>query len=196
MKTILGLVGVAGLACVANGQVATATVTTTANGGAAAIVAPGTTVTIAVRIAHDQFSVAGLQGGTIVLGNAGTGGNFATTIPGLPTVNMGSFNGGSRTGVDFAFTPPGFIGATTPPSGSNPMPVFTDDITGLVAGVYTINWVSPGTAPNVRLYASIGSFSFVEAASTYVGAVITVTPAPGSLALIGLGDLVAGRRRR
>ncbi len=194
MKKALALVAIAGLASVAAAQ--TATVRTTANGGAAAVVAPGSTVTIAVTIAHNQFAVAGLQGGAIITGNAGTGGNFATTIPGLPTVNMGSFTGGSRTGVDFAFTPPGFIGAATPPSGTNPMPVMTYDITGLAAGVYTINWVAPGSAPNVRLYASIGSFGFLEAQSTYTGATITVTPAPASLALVGLGGLVAGRRRR
>ena len=63
-------------------------------------------------------------------------------------------------------------------------------------GVYTINWVAPGSAPNVRIYTSTASPAFTEAQTTYRGATITVTPAPASLALVGLGGLVAGRRRR
>ena len=195
MKKVLALVAVAGLASIATAQ--TAIVRTTANGAASATIPLGGTATIAVTIAHNQFSVAGIQGGSIISGNAGTAGNFATSIPAGALVVLGSFSGGSRTGVDIAFTPPGFTGGfAVPPSGTNPMPVFTYDITGLAVGVYTINWVSPSTAPNVRLYATAGSTNFLETQSTYTGATITVIPAPASLALVGLGGLVAGRRRR
>jgi len=194
MKKALALVAIAGLASVATAQ--TAEVIVTVNGGSNTVVAPGATVTVGVQIAHNQFSVAGIQGGSIIAGNAGTGGNFVTTVPGLPTVNMGAFTGGSRTGVDVAFTPPGFIGGATPPSGNNPMPLFAYEVSGLLPGTYSVNWVSPASAPNVRLYSSVFAFNFLEATTTYTGATITVTPAPASLALVGLGGLVAGRRRR
>ncbi len=195
MKNALALVAIAGLASLATAQ--TANVVVTANGGANAVIAPGGVVNVAVTIAHNQFSVAGIQGGSIVAGNAGAGGSFATSIPAGALVVLGSFSGGSRTGVDIAFTPPGFTGGfAVPPSGTNPMPVFTYDITGLAVGTYSLNWVSPASAPNVRLYATAGSTNFLEAQSTYTGATITVIPAPASLALVGLGGLVAGRRRR
>ncbi|MCA9287009.1 MAG: hypothetical protein KDA05_00405 [Phycisphaerales bacterium] len=199
MKKALALIAVAGLAGVAVAQ-PVATVVTTANGGAAASVAPGATISINAVVswtpAGTQF--AGIQGGTIVQGNAGSGSNFASDFAAGALVNLGAFSGGSRTGMDIAVTPAFFTGGfMAPPSAnSSGISLARYDLVINNPGVYTINWVAPGSAPNVRIYTSTASPAFTEAQTTYRGATITVTPAPASLALVGLGGLVAGRRRR
>ena len=197
MKKALALVAIAGLAGMASAQ--SATVNTTANGGASATVAPGATISIASVITWTgapQF--AGIQGGITVQGDAGSGSNFTSAFNPGALVNLGAFSGGSRTGMDIAVTPAFFTGGViVAPSGNNTgLNVAAYDLVINDPGVYTVNWVAPGSAPSVRLFPSTSSPAFVEAQTTYNGATITVTPAPASLALVGLGGLVAGRRRR
>jgi len=55
--------------------------------------------------------------------------------------------------------------------------------------------LSTGTRTNVAIYTTPGGSSS-SASSTSDNASIIVTPAPGVMALVGLGGLVAGRRRR
>lgn len=194
MKKALALVAVAGLAGLASAQ--TATVTTTANGGNAVSVAPGTAVNLAVAVTYTGgVQLAGLQGGVKVAGDAGTGSNFAFNLGAGPLINTGSFTGGSRLGMDVASGPPLFFGIN-PLWANQPVNMLSYQVTINDPGVYQVIWQSPATAPNARIYTSATSASFAEAQTTYVGATITVTPAPASLALVGLGGLVAGRRRR
>lgn len=197
MSLRLAPLGLAWLTAVpaAHAQTALATVTTTANGSASITVQPGTPVQLSVSISHNQFKVAGFMGGTVVDGHAGTPSNFSTTIPSLPTAFFGSFVGGSRIGADIATPPPGF-GTPDPPFGQHPMPVWKYDLTIDQPGTYAVNWVAPAIAPNVRLFPTIGSFNFVEARTTYVGATITVVPSPASLALLALYPVTTHRRRR
>jgi len=205
MKKALALVAVAGIAGVASAQVATMAVT--ANGAAAALVTPGQVVTIAANVTWPggpqtggNIQFAGIKGGIAVQGNAGAGNNFTSAFSSGGLVNLGSFNGGSRTGIDIAVTPAFFTGGfIVPPSGNSAglnIGTYNLDTTGMAAGVYTIGWAADSAAPNIRLFPSTSSPAFVEAQSVYVGAVLTVVPAPASLALVGLGGLVAGRRRR
>jgi len=173
----------------------TAVVTTSVNNGGTATIEPGETVSVSVRIAHDRYAFANIQGGTVVDGNAGVGSNFATTIPNLPTVVLGSFVGGSRVGADIAFgLDP--MGGATPPSQQNPMPVWTYDITLHEPGVYEIVWVSPATRPNVLLWGAMHAFSLTEAQTTYVGATITVVPGAPTAGVVGAFGLLAARRMR
>lgn len=196
MAFFRGVAASAAVAAASSGVLAqTAIVTTSVNNGGTATIEPGGTVSVSVRIAHTMIAVAGIQGGTVIDGNAGVGSNFATTIPNLPTVNLGSFVGGSRTGADIAFTPLGF-GHITPPSGSNPMPVWTYDVTLNEPGVYDIVWVPTVASPNVRLYASVAAFSWVEAQTTYVGARITVVPGSGTLPVVCAIGVLSRRGRR
>lgn len=176
----------------------TVNVRTLANGGHSTTISPGEIVSIRVLIAHPFHAVAGIQGGTIITGNAGVGQNFATTIPAAPIVYLGDFLGGSRVGADIACTPSGFLGGPPfpLPFTQNPMPVWSYDIAGLTPGVYEINWVSPTSVPNVRGYVSPGSFSFVEAQTTYARATITVIPTPATLAPLATALALTPRRRR
>ncbi len=182
------------LAAAASGQ--TATITTTVNGGGAATIEPGGSVTVSVRVSHTLFAVAGLAGGTVIDGNAGVASGFFSSIPALPTVNFGSFVGGSRLGADIAFTPPGGFGFVTPPSGTNPMPVWQYNITLSDPGRYDVTWITPLTAPNVRLYASIGAFSFIEVPANFVGATITVVPGVGTAGCLGFAGVLGATRGR
>lgn len=170
-----------------------ASITVTANGGAAAIVQPGESVTIRTQLWQNQWSFAGAQGGTIVENHSGHASNFSTTLPSLPTMLLGSFQGGSRVNADLALTPPGFLGSPTWPTGVTTFPFWQYTLTLDEPGTYDIKWVAPPNAPNIRLYQTIASFTFIEAQSTYIGATITVVPAPGSLFLIAC---VAIARRR
>jgi uncharacterized protein (TIGR03382 family) len=55
--------------------------------------------------------------------------------------------------------------------------------------------LSVGTTSSISIYTTAGGSSST-ATTIRDGASIIVTPAPGALALVGLGGLVAGRRRR
>jgi uncharacterized protein (TIGR03382 family) len=199
MKKALALAVVAGLATMASAQ--SATITTTANGGAAAVVAPGSTVQInAVVSWTGAVQLAGLKGAVTVAGNAGAGGNFTSEFTAGSLVNLGAFTGGSRTGLDIGVTPAFFTGGfIVPPTGNSAGISFAKydlNLTGVAAGTYAVGFTPDATAPNVRLYVTTATPGFVEAQTSLVGATITITPAPASLALVGLGGLVAGRRRR
>lgn len=199
MKKALALVAIAGLASLANGQAATMRVT--ANGGAAAVVAPGANVVIDATVSFTPgMQFAGTKGNLNVQGNVGSGSGFTSDFAAGALVNLGAFTGGSRTGMDIAVTPAFFTGGfMVPPSGNSAgikLANYTLSTAGVAAGTYTVAWNADATAPSVRLFASTASPNFSEATTTYVGATITITPAPASLALVGLGGLVAGRRRR
>jgi hypothetical protein len=199
MKKALALVAVAGIAGVASAQ--SATMTVTANGSNAVNVNPGDSVTINAELSWTgAVQFAGVKGAIRVDGNAGAGSNFTSDFPAGLQVLYGAFNGGSREGLDFAVTPALFTGGQIiPPSGNSAgvtIGNYTLDTTGMAAGTYNVGWAGDTAAPNVRLYLTTTSPGFVEAQSTFVGATITVVPAPASLALVGLGGLVAGRRRR
>jgi hypothetical protein len=199
MKKVLALVAVAGIAGVASAQ--TATMTVTADGTNAVTVNPGESVNINAELSWTgAVQFAGVKGAIRVEGNGGAGSNFTSDFPAGLQVLYGAFNGGSREGMDFAITPALFTGGTIiPPSGNSSgvtIGNYTLDTTGMAAGTYNVGWEAEPTAPSVRLYLTTTSPGFVEAQSTYIGATITIVPAPASLALVGLGGLVAGRRRR
>ncbi|MEZ6232669.1 MAG: MYXO-CTERM sorting domain-containing protein [Phycisphaerales bacterium] len=198
MKNVLALVAVAGLAGVASAQ--SATVAVTANGGANASVAPGAIVSIATTATWGgAVQFAGLAGSINVSGNAGAGANFTSDFSAGTLVNLGAFNGGSRQGIDIAVTPAVFTGGfIVPPSGNTTLNIGSYDLdtTGLAPGIYNVDFNASALAPNVRLFLTTSTPSFVEAQTEYRGATIEIIPAPASLALVGLGGLVAGRRRR
>lgn len=173
----------------------TATVTTRVNGGATTTIAPGGSVRVSVDVTHSHIAIAHLAGGTIVDGDVGVASNFATSIPSLPTMNFGSFVGGSRVGADFFFT---YFGGMlpTPPSTLNPMPVWSYDLTLEAPGEYHITWVPSPFAPSVSIWTMPVIMNPVPAHTTIVGATITVTPGPASLWVAVSVGLLCWRRSR
>ncbi|MDX2147471.1 MAG: hypothetical protein SFZ23_08100 [Planctomycetota bacterium] len=83
---------------------------------------------------------------------------------------------------------------------ANPAVLFTYDLTvSSEEGVRSISHVGNGAAAGVvQIYttANGGQARISNANTTVVGAQVEVIPAPGAVALLGLGGLVAGRRRR
>lgn len=192
MKSI-ALLAVAGLATVASaqlnvslsfdktsiaiGETATATVTASFTGAAGSYFSSISANLVANGGFVTASSASGLGWGMAALG----------------AVNGGSANGGSLNGI-FAAQQSLFGAVNT----GNPFTVLTFTVTGAEAGVLTYSAAVANSAP--------GAFSFTDAAGgpfaqpTYTNAMssgsLTVTPAPSAMALLGLGGLVAGRRRR
>lgn len=173
-----------------------ATVTTSVNGGATAAIEPGGSVVVSVRVAHDGFSFAGIEGGTIVDNDAGVGGNFRWTLPSLPTIHSGGFVGGSRVGASiwFILDP---MGTPTAPSQQNPMPVWTYDLSLDEPGEYDVVWVPSASLPSVWVYTGpFAGLPMAAAQTTYVGARITVTPGVGTSWVFAVLGLTGTRQRR
>ncbi len=174
-----------------------ASITVTANGGASAVVQPGEPVTIAAVLWQNQYCMAGVAGGTIVTDHAGQASDLRSRWFGLPTINFGMFQGGSRVNADFAFTPPGLLGASTPPQGMTFVPLWEYTLTLQTPGEYAVNWATPSAAPEILLYASPISFISFPVASTYIGATITVVPSPAAWpTVVAIAGLTPTRRRR
>lgn len=182
----------AALALLPAAMAQTATLTASANGQPAVTVQPGEPVSIHVQITFAAGPLlAGAKGDLRITADAGTPSNFQFHLTG-PLVNTGTFVGGSRPGIDIAATPPGF---GQPSNWASLLDVLTYDVQFANPGVYLVAWAAPASAPNIRLFPTGTTASFVEAQTSYVGATITVLPTPPTLALLALTPLAARRRR-
>lgn len=190
--TLLAIVALPTLAVPA--RAITATVSVLADDHHNLTVQPGQPVAIDVIVTFDALQLANIQGDLRVTGDAGTPSNFRFNLGAGPLIHTGSFVGGSRTGIDIASGPPLFFGVTV--GWNNPSYPLSYTLTFDQPGTYDIAWQAPPTAPNVRVYASFATASFVEAQTTYLGATITVLPAPASLAAVALAAFASSTRRR
>lgn len=119
---------------------------------------------------------------TVGLAGAGTAQGFVSFGQQAP----------ASAGASYSTANPAIVGAFTITVGAGRSLGSTLSIGGLVAATQA------GSATNAfGFHATSGSTntSFGETGSVE-GALITVVPTPGALALVGLGGLVAGRRRR
>lgn len=174
----------------------TATLNITAGGGSLATVAPGTPVRIAFNVTYTGSVQLGyVRGAVRVQGDAGTGGNFAFHIGGGPLINTGSFQGGSRVGIDAASGPPIFFGIN-PLWANQPVQVMSYDLALDTPGTYQAIWEPPTGEPGVGLYLSSVALYQPPMQVFYNGATITVTPAPASVCGLAVIALLSGRRRR
>jgi len=137
----------------------------------------------------------------------GSGGNLRTSLSGS-TLTVGLAGGGTTIGfLSFAQATPASAGSNynTSPSvviGSWSITVgagrslgSTLAIGGLLSASQSTGSGNPVGAFAFHAAATSTSTSFRESGDIN-GALITVIPTPGALALVGLGGLVAGRRRR
>ncbi|MFM9997027.1 MAG: PEP-CTERM sorting domain-containing protein [Phycisphaerales bacterium] len=220
MKTraILALTAAAGLAGVANAQETAQYII----GVSAATISPGQSVNVSVSAsyapgvgANAVWNTLGGTGqtGTVagfslavfnLLGNAAAGvsGSWSNLVigPGFsPFANAGTIAGNNVNGAEIGtgFGPPLATAPTT-----NPVLLWTGTWTASAAsGVGAMNltasalngglvhiWLQGGT---VGAFASEDAWGVTNGQGTF-----SVIPAPASLALLGLGGLVAARRRR
>lgn len=133
--------------------------------------AAGSTAVLPVVVAGDPLQI-----------NGGTAGRIPVSQG--PQSNAGALFNGSLSPVVFIFS---FTALNTLGAGDRNLGV-------------NVNSIFNTTADNAKWYTSTGSTSInapiAAGDSASRTASVTVTPTPGALALLGLGGLVAGRRRR
>ena len=200
MKTA-ALILIAGLASVASAQSATVNLT---HDDADGLIMIGDSVTWTMTVSFSGFAGDPVAGG----GNMSIGGNNAvgTSSAMTYTPTNGGNNGGTSNGAGIGFvnwTNSLFLEAFNPGSTadrSNPFVVGTFSFTG--TGLGSVDYaVNIGQAASAFLGIDVSAFSTTNLTSANVGRNIqslTVTdiPSPASAALLGLGGLVATRRRR
>lgn len=224
MTKIFGMLSVAGMAVGANAATSI-DLLVSSDGGATwsnnVAVLPGSVVRCAIFVSTDAF---GFAGATIQsLTGAGTAGDSAAFAAGSFTGRVAPFNFGSATnaifaqangfridassdagnsntaaGLTFAQRDPSSGGLANYALGSSPAMAFAFDVT-VGAGfdrdiVMTLGALVRGVA-NVHTSSSATRGTSVQDV-TLDGASIRVVPTPATLALVGLGGLVIGRRRR
>lgn len=155
-------------------------------------VEPGQTINIKATViwsygAGGQF--AGIKGDLRSTPDLGSGARISSDYFTGALVSLGHLTGGGVLGVDIAQTPYFFSGGfMVPPSGnSNGIKIVAFDWTAPATGFsgpVRFDFVAPTTQPDVRLFLSSASPYWTAVPTTYVGTSITVTPAPGTLALL------------
>ncbi len=211
-SALIGLVAVAGLAAAANAQ--TVTYSWSVVSGSTSL-NPGESVTLALSASRDmgdfyaggKFNIridgldatdgvggGGAAGDTDAAyggrrpGGANSGYRNFPSGPMALTLNGNVLEGtGAGGSIDHATIPP-ILGGN--PDLANPTEFFRFTFTaGTVAGTRSI--VTQFTDAQIAVNGIPSAASFVDGAID-----INVVPAPASMALLGLGGLVAGRRRR
>ncbi len=135
-------------------------------------------------------------GGSTTFANNVVGGTEVQVLDGPLSITAGSFV--SMGGVG-AVNPWGmFIQFDTPFTYNGGSIVFTARHPGAtIAGALFLDSVASGVANGVQTFTAVGNTPTVGAAATSTIFRFTwEVPAPGTLALLGLGGLVAARRRR
>ncbi len=208
MKKIVALVAVAGLTAAANaaGNLVLSMVPRASSIGAGEsvtldIYADWSGVTGGLSLAGWKFDVVGNANGGLVgdVNNDDASTGFTQGVNnGIAGVNLLDFGGGQL--------PPGFGGAY------NANPAYLGTVTytdaGTAAANYTValsvvDYISPAGSLNVFIGASgtqsrsgTSSTSSTHTVTFDIGSFDVIIPSPASMALLGLGGLVAGRRRR
>ena len=223
-NVIFGLIGVAGLAAGANAQnlnLAVKVSTDGVNWSSNVDVLPGATVQVGIWMSGDA-NIYGMGGATLRLTGTGTGAT-AAFADGTALGRVGPFNFGAATNAIFNDSASAFRidagadaananssagltffqrdPATATPgtfSQANPALCFRFDVTiGADTTGRTITMILDQLSRGVASYftASNASRPSTAAATMTAGTIHVLVPTPASLALLGLGGLVAGRRR-
>jgi hypothetical protein len=187
MKTI-ALMTVAGLAAAASAQSISVNFSADKTQALA-----GETITWTVSVSHNYTDATAYFGGFVGDWNAsdsslGTAGGFTSFMGGNATTPVA--NGASVTGLNIFNS--ALLGTN---NNANPIDIFTFEV---VAGA-GVGDLSYGAAGTWSMFPNSGIFTlpttFTAPALTSDSVAINV-PAPGALALVGLGGLAAARRRR
>jgi len=192
MKSGIAIAAVAGLAAVASAQGTKGIVELTASSTSVAV---GDVVTIGVVV--DDISPSGVLAFDLMVTSADAG----FTVLGAPTFNAAVFgasgaalaNGATGLGGSTDILGPGFEAPL------NGLTVYTFQImiTAAFSGEIVFN-SADGTGPNAAMqYAITGGIVLLPGAyDTINHGTLRLVPAPSGMALLGLGGLVAARRRR
>lgn len=208
MKKIVALVAVAGLAAAASaaGNLVLSMVPRTASTGPGGSVvldvyADWSGVTGGLMLAGWKFDVVGNAFGTLTgdVNNDDASTGFTQGVNnGISGVNLLDFGGGQL--------PPGFGGQYDDVNAYLGTVTYTDGGTAVAnytVSLAVIDYISPAGSLNVFIGASgtqsrsgLTSTTSTHTVTFDIGSFDVIIPSPASMALLGLGGLVAGRRRR
>lgn len=221
MKTrIVALVAVAGFAGVASAQTAVHSLGVT---GATQVgpnayevdISGGDAGALTITLFGQLVNPGNLNGlvssrGNLLTGNSGVDVGFSGVAFVAPFTALAGFEPPASANINYQ---PGFDAGGFPSAGPQPSPAvlgvgapvamfrYTIDFSNATdGGTITITDEAIASQANQSFFAFLGVWNAavnVDVPVTGAGAVtITFVPAPGALALLGLGGLVAGRRRR
>jgi len=190
MKSAIAIAAVAGLATVASAQnVGTVTLTSSA-----ATVASGATFTVGVVVSDN---ISGNSVFAFDVEVSGTG-DYTTGAPTAHASVFGFSGASTATGATGLGGSSDILGPDLDPS-LDGVTVYTFQVTAGAAGLIDLS-AADGGGPNAAMQWGVeGGIVILPADydSISFGSVrVTVTPAPSGVALLGLGGLVAARRRR
>jgi hypothetical protein len=204
MKSTLALVAVAGLASVAAAQSGSLSITASATTVDTTVA--GATVTLSVwgdadfgtAIAGGSFSLSAAGGAGVVGDMVGAAADWAA----LGFQDNGHGGDGNYNGLIFGqlIFPPFIPAAAESMLGASPVLLGTFVVTAVQNSVGTVDW-STGALGNetvMEIFTDDGGAGVFTSLTTadFGGVSVNFVPAPSAMALLGLGGLVAGRRRR
>lgn len=221
-NVIISLIGVAGMTAAANAQNLALSIKFSTDGGATwasnVVANAGAVVQGAIFMSGD--GVYGLGGATLRMNGTGLiAGEGAAFGAGTDTGRVGPFNFGSATNAIFASAGAFRVDASSdaansntaagmtffqrdPSSGgagfstANPALVFRFDVSTAAGADHLITVALDQLSRSVAtFYSSSGATRPTSAAAALNAGTISVVPTPATLALVGLGGLVASRRR-
>ncbi len=204
MKSTLALVAVAGLASVAAAQSGSLSITSSA----ATVDTTGAAATFTLSVWGDADFGTAIAGGAFSLSAAGGAGiisdmsGAAADWAALGFQDNGHAGDGNYNGLIFGqlIFPPFIPAAPESMLGNGAVLLATFSVTAAADSSGTVDWSTGGGVGDFILEIFTddgGSGSFTQLTSVdFGGASVRVVPAPSAMALLGLGGLVAGRRRR
>ena len=192
---IVALVALAGLASVANATNTWMVDISYSNGGNA-ILAPGDTATVQIWAAFDDnlYAFAGAALNVNTDDGNGSWSDIARDLKGPGTVD-GVANGGNVDGIitgQLHFPLAGIFADT-----ANPIKAWHGTFSTSDFSFRTVNLSTDTSKYDVYIDSQGTSKSFIDSLIEGAGGIqVGAVPAPGTAALLGLGALAAGRRRR
>ncbi len=223
MTKICGLIAMAGIAASSNAAVVGLDMMVSTDGGAtwsdSANVLPGSVVTVGIFTRHDA-SVFGFAGAVVRINGTGLAAGDSAGITGVDS-RVAPFNFGASNQAVFASAGAFRIDGAADAANSASVGVSISQrdpssaganyqaASGAIGYRFTVSVGADGTIRDIALFCDqvkngvmtrhLTSGSTSGSGTTdwsLTGATIHVVPTPASLALVGLGGLVAGRRRR
>jgi len=203
MKNALALIAVAGIASAASAQSGSLSITSSA-----ATVDSTTTTSFTLSVWGDADFGTHISGGGFAMnavGGAGvvTGMTAASTAWGaLGFEDLGYAADGNHNGMIFGqlIFPPFIPADPASALGAGPVLLGTFAVSIAANSAGTVDWSTAGGVGDfiLEIFTDDGAAgSFTQLAQVAQGSTsVNVVPAPSAMALLGLGGLVAGRRRR
>ncbi|MCA9288301.1 MAG: hypothetical protein KDA05_06945 [Phycisphaerales bacterium] len=160
------------------------------------IVAPGQTVHITHTLSMTAYMVSDWRGDAAVTPNLGAASNISSYFVPSPWASFTGPSGGSVVGFAASHPVPLFVPVVIPPWNAPQSILMEYDWTApSEPGVYEFRWTPHPSSPLVSGYLSSTTGVLTPYPTTYLGATLTVIPAPAAAPLLLAAALVPNRRQ-